>query len=231
MYKVNICESCEDCSSKSDLFEMLTKDENNILNEERYEVHFRAGENIIKQGTILTHIVNLVKGFAKVYIEGYDNKNLILDLVGPNSIMGGQGLFSDNRNHYTVSALEDSIVCFINTDNFKSVLRSNADFSEKFYGHLNTKAIYTYNKLVGLTQKQMHGRMADALIYLSENIFDSLKFEIPLKRQDLADMTAMSKDSAIRILKELEKDGFVNFEGKSISIVNFDGLCNLSENG
>ena len=231
MQRINICESCEDCSSKSELFKILNRSENDILSKERYEVHFRAGENIVKQGTILTHMANIVKGSAKVYIEGYDNKNLILDLVGPFTILGGQGLFSDNRNHYTVSALEDSIVCFINVDSFKAVLRSNADFSEKFYGHLNHKAIFSYNKLVGLTQKQMHGRMADALIYLSENIFKSKEFEIPLSRQDLADMTAMSKDSAIRILKELEKDGFANFDGKKVSIINFEGLCNLSENG
>ena len=77
----------------------------------------------------------------------------------------------------------------------------------------------------------MHGRMADALIYLSDTVFNSLEFEMPLSRQDLADMTAMSKDSAIRILKELEKDGFANFDEKNISIINFEGLCILSENG
>ncbi|MCK4922418.1 MAG: Crp/Fnr family transcriptional regulator [Bacteroidales bacterium] len=231
MRNINICESCEDCCSKSELFKILSKAETDILNSERYEVHFRAGENIVKQGTILTHLTNIVKGFAKVYIEGHGNKNLLLDLTGPNILFGGQGLFSDGRNHYTITALEESIVCFINTENFKAVLRSNTDFAEKYFSHLNHRTIFVYNKLIGLTQKQMHGRMADALIYMSDKVYKSLDFEIPIGRQDLADMTAMSKDSAIRILKELEKDGFANFDGKKVSIKNMEGLCNLSENG
>jgi CRP-like cAMP-binding protein len=77
----------------------------------------------------------------------------------------------------------------------------------------------------------MHGKMADALIYLSENIFKSLEFGIPLSRQDLADMTAMSKDSAIRILKEFERDEIIVVDGKNVKILSMDALRDLSEHG
>ncbi len=226
-----ICKSCEECNTKSELFRLLTKEETQQLNEERFEVHFRAGENIIKQGTTLTHVSNLVQGFAKVYIEGYDHRNLLLNLVAPFVILGGPGLFTDNRNHYTITALEDSVVCFINADNFKKVLRSNSDFAEHFISQLNHKTIQTYEKILSLAQKQMHGKMADALIYLSQTVYGSLTFEIPLSRQDLADMTAMSKDSAIRILKEFERDEIALVNGKKVSITNIEALRELSERG
>ena len=80
MKKNNICESCVDCNSNSELFKVLKEEEADLLNFERYEVHFKPGENIVKQGTILTHLPNLHKGFAKVYIEGYGNKNLLLKI-------------------------------------------------------------------------------------------------------------------------------------------------------
>ncbi len=226
-----ICKSCEECNTKSELFRLLTREETLQLNEERFEVHFRAGENIIKQGTTLTHVSNLVQGFAKVYIEGYDHRNLLLNLVTPFVILGGPGLFTDNRNHYTVTALEDSVVCFINADNFKKVLRSNPEFAEHFISQLNHKTIQTYEKILSLAQKQMHGKMADALIYLSQTVYGSLTFEIPLSRQDLADMTAMSKDSAIRILKEFERDEIALVNGKKVSITNIEALRELSERG
>ena len=130
MFKKGVlCNSCTECNEKSELFRGLSPEETDIMNVERYEVHFKAGENIVKQGTILTHITNLIKGLAKVYIEGFDNRNLLLSLAGPHSLLGGPGLFTDNRNHYTVTALEDCIVCFININNFKQVLRSNPDFT------------------------------------------------------------------------------------------------------
>jgi CRP/FNR family transcriptional regulator, polysaccharide utilization system transcription regulator len=229
--KSKLCLSCDECNSKSELFRLLNEKETNLLNEERFEVHFRPGENIIKQGTILTHITNLISGLAKTYIEGYNQRNLLLSLAGKHTILGGPGLYTDYRNHYTVTALEESVVCFINVENFKQVLRSNKDFSEKFIGHLNQKSIYTFNKILSLTQKQMHGKMADALIYLSENVFKSLEFDIPLSRQDLADMTAMSKDSAIRILKEFERDEIAIVDGKNVKIQSMDALRDLSEHG
>ena len=88
-----------------------------------------------------------------------------------------------------------------------------------------------YDKLISLTQKQMHGKIADALIYLSEKIYNSLEFELTVSRQDLADMTAMSKDSAIRILKELEKDGIIIINGRKISIPGMELLKEISAKG
>jgi CRP/FNR family transcriptional regulator len=209
----------------------LNEEETAILNNERYEVRFNAGENIVKQGTILTHITNLIVGFAKIYIEGYAGRNLLLNFAGPYSLMGGPGLYTDNRNHYTVTALEDSTVCFINAENFKKVLAMNNEFASHFLAHLNQKTIGCFQKMISLTQKQMHGRMADALLMLSEDIYKSTKFEIPLNRQDLADLTAMSKDSAIRVLKEFEKDGIAHIEGRTVFIDQIEALRDLSDHG
>jgi CRP/FNR family transcriptional regulator len=226
-----VCHSCDICNEKSGLFKLLSQKETDILNQERFEVQFRPGENIIKQGTILTHIASLVFGFAKIYIEGYNHRNLLLNLVHPHTVLGGPGLYTDNRNHFTVSALEDSVVCFINAEYFKEVMRLNPSFAEEFIKTLNLKTIVTYNKILSLSQKQMHGKMADALIYLSEIVYAKSEFEIPLSRQDLADMTAMSKDSAIRILKEFERDNIAYMNGKSVKILNPEALKDLSERG
>lgn len=229
LQKSKLCVDCTICNQKSELFRLLSEEETRILNEERYEVHFKAGENIVKQGTLLTHITNLIHGFAKIYIEGYSGKNLLLNFAGPHTLLGGPGLFADNRNHYTITALEDSIVCFINAENFKKVLLMNPDFTRHFITYLNQKTIFCFEKIISLTQKQMHGRMADALIMLSEKVYKSTRFEIPLSRQDLADMTAMSKDSAIRVLKEFEKDGIAHMEGRTVSIDQIEALKELSE--
>ncbi len=226
-----ICNSCEECNNKSELFSILNKEETEILNRDRFEVFFHAGENIIKQGTTLSHISSLVQGFAKVYIEGYNHRNLLLNLVRAHYLLSGPGLYTDHRNHYTVTALEDCIVCFIAVENFKIVLRNNPRFAEEFLKKINERTIITFNKLVSLTQKQMHGKMADALLFLSQTVYGEEKFEIPFSRQDLADMTAMSKDSAIRILKEFERDKIATIDGKVVTIRDMQALRELSERG
>jgi CRP/FNR family transcriptional regulator, polysaccharide utilization system transcription regulator len=232
IYKKSIyCKNCDDCNRRSDLFKLLNDEELAILNEDRFEVMFKPGENIVKQGTNLTHIVNLTSGLAKLYIEGINDRNLLLNLIGPYSIIGGPGVFTDQRFHFSLTALEPCSVCFINVENFKKVININAVFAGKFLEHLNSKQHMLYDKLISLTQKQMHGKIADALIYLSEKIYKSPDFEVTISRQDLADMTAMSKDSAIRILKELEKDGIISINGKTFSIPGMDALKEISAKG
>jgi CRP/FNR family transcriptional regulator len=44
-------------------------------------------------------------------------------------------------------------------------------------------------------------------------------------------MTAMSKDSAIRILKEFERDGIISLKGRELSILDMDHLLELSFKG
>jgi CRP/FNR family transcriptional regulator len=229
--KTKICHSCEECSHKSDLFRLLNDSETSQINEDRFEVSFKPGENIVKQGTILTHVVNLVKGSAKIYIEGFNNRNLLLSIAGQQTLLGGSGMYTDNRHHYTVTALEDAVVCFINIDRFKQVLQSNTKFNEAFIANLNLKRIDTFVKILSLTQKQMHGRMADAILYMSEKVYHNLVFEMPLNRQDIADLTAMSKDSAIRVLKEFERDKIISMTGKRFEVLNLPALRELSDFG
>lgn len=77
----------------------------------------------------------------------------------------------------------------------------------------------------------MHGRIADALIYLSEKVYCRNPFELTISRQDLADLSGMSKESAIRILKEFKEEGVLTAEGSFIHILNQGQLQHISETG
>ncbi len=87
------------------------------------------------------------------------------------------------------------------------------------------------DRMVSLSQKQMHGRIADALIYLSDEIYESAHIGPEITRQDIADYTSMSKDSAIRILKEFERDQIINLDGKCIEVIDNNRLQSVSVNG
>jgi len=225
------CVDCEDCTDKSPLFHLLTSEELKLMNTNRYSVRFKAGEVILKQGITSTHIISLVHGSAKIYIEGYNDRNLLLSVIKPWNIIGGPGVHTDNKNHYTVVALEESTVCFIDAKNYKEVMRMNCRFSDAFIVNISRKSIFLFDKLVSLTQKQMHGRMADGLLYLAESIYDNYQFITLLSRQDLADLTAMSKDSAIRILKEFERDEVIRVNGNQFKIINPAQLKEISLKG
>ena len=91
--------------------------------------------------------------------------------------------------------------------------------------------IFNFDQILSLTQKQMHGRIADVLFYLSDKIYCNNPFDMTISRQDLADLSAMSKESAIRILKEFKEEGILTTEGNSINILKPELLKQISETG
>ena len=64
------CFDCQHCFKKSPLFNLLDDDELELLNCDRMEAKYKAGEIIYKQGTPLSHLVIIHEGFGKIYIEG-----------------------------------------------------------------------------------------------------------------------------------------------------------------
>ena len=209
---------------------MLSTAELELINSNRYEVSFKAGEMMFKQGTPSPHFLCLTTGLAKLYIEGY-GKNLILSLVKPVEYILGPGIYVDNRHHYSASAVEDSTACLVDVNTFKQMMRNNPDFADEFIRRISLMTIFNFEQFISLTQKQMNGRIADALFYLSDQIYGRNPFEMTISRQDLADLSGMSKESAIRILKEFKDEGILTVDGNRLHILNPQQLKKISETG
>ena len=91
----------------ADCFQVRIRNEAKLdkIDEKRIEVHFKAGELIFKQGTPNLHFLCLTQGMVKLYIEGFDNKNLIIGLVKPVEYILGPGIYVDNKHHYFLIGL------------------------------------------------------------------------------------------------------------------------------
>jgi CRP/FNR family transcriptional regulator len=194
------------------------------------EVAYHPGETIIKQGTACTHVVSFAQGMAKMYLEG-ESKNVIFRLVIPGDFISGAGLFVNNRHHYTLTAIRDSRVCLIDSQEFIQVLRSNQLFWEEYLKHTQTRQIFYMDKLLRLSQKNSRGRIADILIYLTQNIYKSNQFEMDLSTNELAEMTSMSKESASKIMKEFCQEKIICFDENVIQVGNLELLEEISKKG
>jgi len=225
------CIGCQECNKKAPLFASLTEEELQVLNKDRYSVRFNKNEVILKQGTKANYLVSIIHGFAKMYIEGDHGRNLVLDFVNPPRVLGGPGAQVEGRHKYSVLAIRETLVCFIDLDRFKQVFASSPAFAEQFLIHCSGNYLAALDRLVGISQKQMHGRMADALIYLSEEVYNSMVIGEDISRQDIAEYTSMSKDSAIRVLKEFERDQIIDLQGRRIRIVKSAKLHEIADKG
>lgn len=223
--------NCIGCTCKSTLFELLNEEELALVDKNKITVMFKKGETIKKQGTFMSHVLSLNSGLAKLYLEGIEERNAILRIVKPTNFIGGPGIYLDQLHHFTVSALTDSSVCFIDLRVFKEIIDNNKSFALEFMKDFSSSILSVYNRLINLTQKQMPGRMADTLLYLFIEIFESTKFPKIISSYDLADLSGMSKDSAVKVLRSFDKEKIIRVSDNEMTLLDPEALKTISRIG
>jgi len=84
--------------------------------------------------------------------------------------------------------------------------------------------------MVTLTQKQMPGDWQKHFLP-GKQVYGADTFYTDLSRQDIADLSAMTKESAIRIIKEFKDSAILHVEGNSFEILNKEKLIGISITG
>jgi CRP/FNR family transcriptional regulator len=210
---------------------MLSNEQKLIIEENKVRVNYNKGETICKQGSQATHVLFLEEGLVKVYLEG-KSKNLILTIIPAGQMIGLPSIFDGNNTFvYSVTTYVDSVVHMINIDVIKQMILDNAKFAGHVISILNETTAQTYGRFYCLMQKQLHGRMADILLCLSNRIFKSKSFQLPLSRNDLGELTGMSTESVIRIFKDFKDEKLISVNLKSVEILDEERLLMLSEKG
>lgn len=222
--------NCKDCVFKLDCFQKLSDEELELIDSNRVELSYKKGEIISKQGAFASNVLHVSEGFAKLFIE-HNDKNLILKVVSSNDLIGLPSIFNQNVFHYSVAALTDTMVCSINTSVIVNLIRETPGFSENIISLINKNMVQYFDRFISLTQKQSHGRIADAILHLSNDVFFTDEFELPFTRKDFAELTGMSTENVIRILKELNNDRILSIDNKKVKILANELLHKLSEFG
>jgi CRP-like cAMP-binding protein len=168
---------------------------------------------------------------AKNYYEGIKGKNFIMGILLPGRLIMGPGAYVNSRYAYSVSALTPLQACFISFDIIRELVKVNGDFAEGLLEDISTKALRSHIRMVNLAQKKMPGRLAEALLYFSDDIFRSDEFEMILSRQELGEMTNMVKESVVRILRDMEESGVISVKSSFIKIIDKEKLRQISEKG
>ena len=223
--------TCKECEKISRCFRHLLPSELDFIDHYKVQIHYSTGEDVCKQGAFASFIIYILDGLIKLSIEGPNNKSFILRIVKPGEFIGWSSLFGENTYHYSARTLMDTTICMIDKESIIKLIRENAVFATeimKWHCHIQT---HHYKKIKSLTYKQLHGRLADTLIYLSKEEFGVSNVFPYLTRKDLAELSAMSTEGAVRILSEFVKDGIIELNGKDIKILDLDKLVKIGKAG
>jgi len=223
--------SCSVYNYNLNYFDVLTEEQANLITENEVVIDFTKGETICKQGTFASHIVFIEEGFVKITIEDC-NKSLILKVIPEGNILGLTALSEQNNTfQYSAVAYVDTKARLIDINVFKKIVKENAEFSYNLLNLLASNNIQIYSRFFCLTNKQSYGKLADVLLCLSDRVYKSEEFDLLLTRKELAELSDMSTENVIRILKKFKDEGLIELNDKKLKIKNYDNLLQISTLG
>jgi CRP-like cAMP-binding protein len=222
---------CESCDFRDVVFSFLDDSSIEELCENKDEQFFRKGEIINHEGEKITTFKYLKSGLVKLYRRTSSGNEQVITITRPFEFVSNMSIFSEERYQYSVSALEDSIICLVKLEFIKQLFLRNGGFAMG----LLTKISMINDKIISQTldirQKNLVGRVAYVLLYFTKEIYSSRVFDLPVSRKEIADYIGMSTANVIRTLSDFKREGIIRVFGKTIEVVDIEKLEIISKRG
>ena len=222
---------CAHCDFREIVFANLEDDEIQELCNNKEEIPYRKGEVINHEGEKITDFKYLKSGLVKLYRRTQMGEEQVITITRPFEFVSNMSIFSEERYKYSVSAVEDSIVCTVRLDFIKEMFLKNGGFGMGLLSKISKINDKIINQTLDIRQKNLVGRVAYVLLYFTREIYNSMVFDLPVSRKEIADYIGMSTANVIRTLSDFKRDGIIKVYGKTIEIVDISKLEIISRRG
>jgi CRP/FNR family transcriptional regulator len=224
-------DSFESIENISACFSNLQKEEIDQLFDQKTRVSFYKGETVFKQGAFAPHVLFINSGLVLIFLQLGKDKQVNIRLAKQGDYLAFSTVFNENTYRYSALALNDSSICQIDKEALKTLMKKNYDFAFNLMTR-NSYESQRYMEIIkNISYKQMRGKLASALLYLSSEEFQNEDVFKQLTRQDIANFSSITVESTVKFLKEFEKDGLIKLSGKDILIKDYPRLKDIELRG
>ncbi|SDB86676.1 cAMP-binding domain of CRP or a regulatory subunit of cAMP-dependent protein kinases [Williamwhitmania taraxaci] len=219
------------CSvADSNIFKSLSKEERELLNQEKNCNSYLKGDIIYHEGNRISGCYCVNKGILKIYKTGIEGKEQIIAFAQKGDIIGYRSILSSEPACTTAQVIDDTLLCYIPSEILLSLVKSNSSFSLDLM-QLTCKELNQANMYIkDIAQKTVRERLAEILLMLKTTFGEDGEgyLQIILTREDLANIVGTATESVIRLLSEFKSDNLIELSNKKIKILNLSALKKLS---
>lgn len=215
------------CEINNPSFQLLTPSQIELIRSSKTQVIFHKGENLTKQGTFSSYILFIIKGLVKKHVEETNERYINISIHTENDMIGLSSLFQQKKIAYSTIAIQETQAYLIESSSLQLIIKENAAFAYEIIKQYCKENAHIYNVLQQQSFKQMHARLALALLYLNQ--FSEKQIFSLLTRKEIAAFAGLSTESTIKLLKEFEQDKIIGLNDKNIELLNLDKLHKYSQ--
>jgi CRP/FNR family cyclic AMP-dependent transcriptional regulator len=178
---------------------------------------YRRDVLIIQEGDLGDTLYILLAGRVKVFASGEGDREVVIDTHGPGEYVGEMALDGGPRSA-SVITLEPTVCAVVTRITIRDHIASHPEFAFDLLARVIRRARRATANVKNLALLDVYGRV--------RHLFDELAVErdgvrsIPekLTHQDIAERVGASREMISRLLKDLERGGYLAAEGRVITL-------------
>jgi CRP-like cAMP-binding protein len=215
--------------SDSPLFKgMIPAEVEDILALVPYHVRkFQSGSMISQSGETVESLIIVMSGIVKGEMVDYAGRVIkIEDITAPGALASAFIFGNKNRFPVNVIAVSKGELLLIDKSDFLRLLMKYDKILLNFLDMISSRSQFLSEKIKFLNFKTIKGKLA--FYILQKSGMKSSLITLGMTQSDLADFFGVARPSIARALGELEDEGYIEAKGKSIKIIDKEGLAELT---
>lgn len=218
--------------SRVPFFTHLSAEEVAQINELFQEQGYRPGESITFAGDPATHLYVVAVGKVKLIRHTLSGQDIVLDMLMPGEFFGSLSVLGDDEYQDTAQAQTNCCILAITAETFQTVLQRYRRVALSALNVVTHRLKEAHETVRQLSAHSVEQRIAAALLKLAEKVgeqqAEGLLIQMPLSRQDLAEMTGTTTESASRVMSQFQKEGFIRTGRQWVAVTDYGSLSAIA---
>lgn len=186
----------------------------------------KRGESLLWEGDPTPVVANIIEGVVKLSVNLRDGREQIVSVLYASDFIGRP---FGKESPYQVTALTDAEVCVFTRSSFDSFAREHTDLLDKLLQRTLDELDRAREWMTLLGKKSASERIATFLIELSDRLAadgcSPLKtyldrYELPMDRQQIADILGLTIETVSRQFSHLKKDAIIDLPDRRTVVIN-----------
>lgn len=219
--------------SESPVFQGLTKSAlKEVLDVFRSQT-FQVDEIIFHEGAYADTYFVITQGRVKIVKTSAEGHEVIMHILGPGEMMGALPTLGEGEYPASAISMETVQASSISADDFDGLMQQHPHIAVNLLRFAARVIQESHRRIQEMSTERVERRIARALSRLAAQIGVQTEagvvLDVPLSRQDLAELTGTTLYTTSRTLKEWERKGYVLAERMKLTIIDAHAIAAIGE--
>jgi CRP/FNR family transcriptional regulator, cyclic AMP receptor protein len=182
---------------------------------------YGPGTTLFLEGDDGFTVLLVIGGRVKVSVSAPNGHDVVIDVLGPGSIVGELSAIDGGPRSATATTLAQTEIAHIRHEDFVTFLAGNARVSNELMRSL-------VGRVRGATRRQLEFGSSDALSRTCGRIIElagsSTTVHLPVSQTDLASWLGLSREAVVKALRTLRDLGWIASRGRVITLLDVEAI-------